>query len=530
MTAPAPDRKYPQAKEKQAPNERRSAASSLNAVAGFISRILSKPQTDYLVILTVTVLLVGLGLTMVLSSSMVTSRSSGGTVFTEFSRQSLIVLVGLVSMWFTMRISPRTIRRLSRLLVIVAFALLFAVLIPGIGVGAEEVGSNSWIRIGSVGIQPSEVAKLALAVWGSASIAKRLHQSKDMRVVLGPTLGLGAVMLLAVLLQKDLGMMMSVGIVLLALAFFAGVNARLFYAMLAAVGVIGLVATIEQAYRSARFTTWIETLLLNFKDGSTQGAAYQSHQGILSLSDGGLTGLGLGQSRAKWFYLPEATNDFIFAVVGEELGFLGAMAVVVLFALLGWFGIRTALAHTDPFMRTLAATLTLGVVVQAFFNMGYVVGLWPMTGVQLPLISAGGSSAVITLMSLGLLANCARHEPAAVSSMQHEGRPLVDRLLFLPEPQIVIAGTERRVERRNTTHRYGEPVTRQRGSAGRTSQDVRRDRDRLAESKRRNGTETMERGYDGRRRSALPQARNPRSNYGRSLHADRFHRPDSRRH
>lgn len=529
MTAHAPDRKRPQPKKAGEQAERGTAASTWSAVGARASKILSKPQTNYLVILTVTVLLVGLGLTMVLSSSMVTSRSSGGSVFTEFSRQAIIVVIGLIAMWFAMRISPQTIRRLSPALLFIAFALLVAVLIPGIGVGGDEVGSNSWIRIGSVGIQPSEAAKLALAVWGSASVAQRVNQSRELPTVLGPTLAIGSGVLLLVLLQKDLGMMMSVGVVLLAIAFFAGLNTRLFYGLLVTVGVIGLIATIAQAYRSARFTTWIETLMLNFKEGSTQGSSYQSHQGILSLSDGGLTGLGLGQSRAKWFYLPEATNDFIFAVVGEELGFLGAMAVVILFALLGWFGIRTALAHTDPFMRTLAATLTLSVVVQAFFNMGYVVGLWPMTGVQLPLISAGGSSAVITLISLGLLANCARHEPAAVSSMQHEGRPLIDRLLFLPEPQTVIAGTERRNERRNTTHRYGEPVTRQRGSAGRASQDVRRDRDRLAESKRRIGTESMERGYDGRRRSSLPQARTPRSNYGRSLPTDRSNRPDSRR-
>src|SRR5699024_2594995 len=120
------------------------------------------------------------------------------------------------------------------------------------------------------------------------------------------------------------------------------------------------------------------------------------------------------------YYLPEAKNDFIFAIIGEELGWVGASLVVVLFAVLGWFGIRTALAQADPFLSMLAATLTLGIVVQALYNISYVVGLMPMTGIQLPLISAGGTSMVITLGSLGLLANCARHEPKAISSMQHE--------------------------------------------------------------------------------------------------------------
>lgn len=331
-------------------------------------------------------------------------------------------------------------------------------------------------------------------------------------------------------------MMMSVGIVLLALVFFAGVNQRVFGMFLGLIAVVGVGAIMTQAYRSARITTWMDTFLLRFSDSSTQGSAYQSHQGILSLSDGGLTGLGLGQSRAKWFYLPEATNDFIFAVVGEELGFLGAIAVVLLFALLGWFGIHTALAHTDPFMRMLSATLTLGVVVQAFINIGYVIGYMPVTGIQLPLISAGGSSAVITLVAMGLLCNCARHEPATVSSMQHEGRPLIDRMLGLREPLPVIAGSERRVERRNTKQQFGDPVTRQRGGAGRAGQDARRERDRVEESRRRVGADTYERDYDGRRRSSLPPARGSRYQREerelppRTARDRRSTRPDSRRH
>ncbi|QFQ02149.1 Lipid II flippase FtsW [Corynebacterium urogenitale] len=512
-------------------------SSPWKTLAGRVQELLSKPQTNYVVIFTVTILLAALGLVMVFSSSMVTSRASGGSVYSEFLRQSVIVVVGFIGMWFAMWIRPQTIRRLSPYLLLVGVGLLLAVLIPGVGVGGDEVGSNSWIRFGGVGIQPSEVGKLALAVWGSASVAQKLNQSRDAKTVLGPMVAVGGGILFLVLMQKDLGMMMSLGVVLLALVFFAGVNTRSFSLLLGAVTVVGAIAILSQGYRSARITTWTEALLLRFQDGSTKGDAYQSYQGILSLSDGGLTGLGLGQSRAKWFYLPEATNDFIFAVIGEELGFLGALLVVTLFALLGWFGIRTALAHTDPFMRMLAATLTLGIVVQAFINMGYVVGYLPVTGIQLPLISAGGSSAVITLVTTGLLANCARHEPNAVSSMQHEGRPLIDRILLLPEPQPIVAGSERREARRTTAHRYGEPVTRRRGSAGRAGQDVRRERDRLEESKRRAGTEAMERDYDGRRRSSLPPVRDTRRSTprgqgrtaGRSLNSSRTHRPDTRR-
>lgn len=543
--------------KKKAGARQPEAASTWKTVAAKLDSALGKPQMNYIVILTVTMLLTGLGLVMVLSSSMVNSRASGGSVYSEFLRQAVIVAVGLIGMWVAMRIRPQTMRKISPYLMMFAFALLVAVLIPGIGVGGDEVGSNSWIRVGSVGIQPSEAAKLALAVWGSATVASRLSQTVEFRKALGPLLSAGALFLLLVLMQKDLGMMMSVGVVLLALVFFAGLNTRVFWGLLAIIAAVVVVAIVLQAYRSARITTWMDTFLLRFSDSSTQGSAYQSHQGILSLSDGGLTGLGLGQSRAKWFYLPEATNDFIFAVIGEELGFVGALAVVLLFALLGWFGIRCALAHTDPFMRMLAATLTLGVVVQAFINMGYVVGFLPVTGIQLPLISAGGTSAVITLVSMGLLANCARHEPETVSSMQHEGRPFVDRLLMLPEPLPVVAGSERRMERRTTTQRYGEPVTRQRGGVaaepveqddpgyrrgrqnsrsripGRMSQDVRRERDRVQESRRRLGTDGHARDYDGRRRSSLPPVRKERESVrdlgSRSTHTRRNNRPDSRR-
>lgn len=519
----------------QNPPSSQSSPRPLKAVARRIDSTLAQPRLNYFVILAITALLTGLGLIMVLSSSMVNSRANGGSVYSEFLRQAAIVVVGLVGMWCALRIRPQTIRKLSPYFMGLAFVLLIAVLIPGVGVGGDEVGSNSWIRVGSVGIQPSEAAKLALAVWGSATVAAQSNRSNKIAAALSPLLSVGGLFLLLVLVQKDLGMMMSVGIVLLALVFFSGLDTRVLGLLVGVVGAVGVGAIVAQAYRSARITTWMDTLFLHFSDSSTQGSSYQSHQGILSLSDGGLTGLGLGQSRAKWFYLPEATNDFIFAVVGEELGFGGALAVVLLFALLGWFGIRCALAHTDPFMRMLAATLTLGVVVQAFINMGYVVGFLPVTGIQLPLISAGGTSAVITLVSMGLLANCARHEPKTVSSMQHEGRPLVDRLLALPEPSPVMAGDQRRVQRRSTTQHYGEPVTRQRGGLSRTSQDARRAREREQEYQKRMGADEFTRGYDGRRRSSLPRVQppiQPRAQDNarlRNASHRRPNRPDSRR-
>lgn len=475
-----------------------------------VSAQLATPQLNYKVLMVVTACLTVLGLIMVLSSSMVTSYASGASVFGEFIKQAMVVVIGLVVMWFALRMRPETVRKYSPSLLVIAILMLIAVLIPGIGVGGDEVGSNSWIRIGPIGVQPSEVAKLALAVWGAATVSYRARATQRLNTGLGAFIAISAVIMLLVLFQKDLGMMFSVGIVVAALMFFAGVDRRVFFTILGSVALLGVFAISRKSFRGARITTWKDALTLNFGDTTTQGAAYQSHQGILSLSDGGLFGAGLGQSRAKWFYLPEAKNDFIFAIVGEELGLFGTVIVVILFGMLAFFGTRTALAQADPFLRLLAGTLTIGIAVQAFFNMGYVVGLLPVTGIQLPLISAGGSSAIITLLSMGLLCNCARNEPETISSMQHEGRPLIDRILMLPEPRGYKAGEQRRTERRETAYSYGEPVTRQRVSAGRGSQDVRRERDRVERSIRRVGGESRLRGYDGVRRQDLPPTATPK--------------------
>ena len=448
-------------------SSRRSEESPWKGLGEKFNRALAAPQMNYKVIMTVTVILVFIGLTMVLSSSMVsiTNDGDGIAVFTEFLRQAAVVAIGLVGMWLFLRVRPETVRRFSPVLLLIAFILLVLVLIPGIGVGGAEVGSNSWIRIGGVGIQPSEVAKFSLAVWGAAVIAARSRSYTTTLSVMLPFFLVSGVFLVLVILQNDLGMMLSLGSVMIALVFFAGASGMLLLgiAVLGAGGAVLL--SLAHSFRSSRFSSWYETFTLSFSEETSRGASYQSKQGIFSLADGGLIGQGLGQSRAK-YYLPEATNDFVFAIIGEELGLIGAGLVVVLFGLLAWFGLRTAMAQVDPFLRLLAAALTMGITIQAFYNIGYVVGLFPMTGVQLPLISAGGSSAIVTLASLGLLASIARHEPKTISSMQHEGRPLIDRLLFLREPKPYTPGQQQRDRVREQPRRYGEPVTRPRQPAG----------------------------------------------------------------
>jgi cell division protein FtsW len=226
-------------------------------------------------------------------------------------------------------------------------------------------------------------------------------------------------------------MTVSLGIVLVALLFYAGAPMRLMVALTGAAmgGAILLALTAE--YRLARVTAF-----LSGASADPLKAGFQANQALYSLADGGLFGVGLGQGRAKWDYLPNAHNDFIFAIVGEELGFLGAFAVLALFATLAYTGIRIANRNTDPWLKLVVATSTTWLVAQAAINIGYVVGLLPVTGLQLPLISSGGTSLVVTMFVFGVLANAARHEPEAVAALQQHGQGKVARLLGLrlPEP------------------------------------------------------------------------------------------------
>lgn len=443
---------------------RRTFFDSVSSVRDYLSK---QPGLDYLMIRIIILVLVGLGVVMVFSSSMATSVSEGGTVFSEALRQTFMVVVGLFAFWIALKVPLRVIRNLSPWLMWFTLALLIAVLIPGIGTGRESVGSQSWIAIGGLSMQPSELAKIVIAIWGAAFLAEQKHTKTDLNspfVRYGAMAGLWFLLIVA---QGDLGMAMSFAFVVVFTLIFAGIKWS-FVIVAAVIMVVGmLVVFLGGGFRSDRFHTYFDALIGNFSD--TQSTAFQSYQGFLSLADGSLAGVGLGQSRAKWFYLPEAKNDFIFAVIGEELGLWGGALVIILFGLLAFFGLRTAMRAQNQFQGLLAAALTMSVVGQAFINIGYVVGLLPVTGIQLPMISAGGTSAVITIGSMGLLASVARHEPEAVSAMQNYGRPLFDRLLFIQEPAPEREEhLRRRPKRSEHTEQRATPVTARTSTTRRT--------------------------------------------------------------
>ncbi|MCX7542481.1 putative peptidoglycan glycosyltransferase FtsW [Corynebacterium sp. P5848] len=425
---------------------------------------LSRPFFDYFVILSVVGLITAVGAVMVLSSSTTWSALDSG-VWTQGVRHMIFLSVGYMALWLALWMRPVLIRRLATPLLVVTIVLLVAVLIPGVGTGLVESGARSWLVLGPFTFQPSELAKVTLAVWGAHHLSDR---GPIRHWLNNPFMHYSAVTVLIVALilqQPDLGMaavcLSVAGLVLV----FAGIPGRFIIGIGGAFGLLALGTAIFSAlrgngegnYRTHRIEVYRDALLGDFDD--VRGKAFQSYQGFLSLAEGGTSGVGPGQSRAKWFYLPEAKNDFIFAIIGEETGLVGGTIVILLFGALGIVGLRCAMRSADPFLKLLAATLTAGVVSQAFVNIGYVVGLLPVTGIQLPMISSGGSSAIITIGSMGLLASAARHEPEAVSTMQSYGRPAIDRFLWLREPDP--AGSQGSVAHQNRpTRRPAEAVTR----------------------------------------------------------------------
>lgn len=388
---------------------------------------LGRPMTSFHLIIAVAALLTTLGLTMVLSASGVYSYDQDGSPWIVFAKQVLWTLVGLVAFYVALRTPVNMMRRLAFSGFALTVVMLVLVLIPGIGKVAN--GSRGWFVIAGLSMQPSELAKIAFAVWGAHLLAARRMEQASLREMLIPLVPAAVIALALIVAQPDLGQTVSLGIILLALLWYAGLPLRVFMTSLLAVMVSAAVLAMAEGYRSDRVRSWLDPA------ADSQGSGYQARQARFALANGGVFGDGLGQGTAKWNYLPNAHNDFIFAIIGEELGFVGAAGLLCLFGLFAYTGMRIARRSADPFLRLLTATATTWVLGQVFINVGYVVGLLPVTGLQLPLISAGGTSTATTLFMMGLITNAARHEPEAVAALRAGRDDRVNRLLRLPLPE-----------------------------------------------------------------------------------------------
>jgi cell division protein FtsW len=404
-----------------------AAAASADAPRTRFGAWLGRPMTSFHLIIAVAALLTSLGLIMVLSASGVHSYDEDGSPWVIFGKQLIWTLVGLFAFYTAMRMRVQTMRSLAFSAFAITIVMLVLVLIPGIG--KEANGSRGWFVVAGLSMQPSELTKIAFAIWGAHLLAARRMEHASLREMLIPLVPAAVIALALIVAQPDLGQTVSLGIILLALLWYAGLPLRVFLSSLFAAVASAAVLAVSEGYRSDRVMSWLNP------GADSQGSGYQAKQAKFALANGGVFGDGLGQGTAKWNYLPNAHNDFIFAIIGEELGFIGAAGLLCLFGLFAYTGMRIARRSADPFLRLLTATATMWVLGQAFINVGYVIGLLPITGLQLPLISAGGTSTATTLLIIGVIANAARHEPEAVAALRAGRDDPVNRLLRLPLPQ-----------------------------------------------------------------------------------------------
>ena len=358
-----------------------------------------RSSSAILLLATVAVLNV-IGVVMVLSASSVASLTDYGSPWYFFFRQLIWTVLGVFGFVVGVRVDYRRWRRFITPLLIVSAALLVIVLIPGIGIHVS--GSRRWLGFDFMRFQPSELAKLALLLYTADLLSRRASEVGDWHRVLKPVvfvlLGFGFL----VMREPDLGSTLVLALVVGAVLLAGGVRVKHLTALLF-LGVAAVTAlSIAEPYRRARLFSFLHPF------DYASNAGYQVSQSFIALGSGGLTGVGLGAGRAKWNFLPNAHTDFIFAIIGEEIGMLGCMAVLLLFVAFGFLGIRAALRAPDRFGALLAAGITMWIVGQAVVNISAVIGLLPVTGIPLPFVSFGGSALLVTMLAAGMLTNIAR--------------------------------------------------------------------------------------------------------------------------
>ncbi len=359
-------------------------------------------RTPNSVLLVVSVaVLNAIGLVMVLSASSIESIDlHAGSPWWYFERQVAWTVLAMVGFVVASRIDYRRWRAWTGPLLFVAMGLLFVVLIPGIGIYAD--GARRWIGYGQFRVQPSEIAKLALLVYSADLLTRRQAVVRNWKRSVGPVVLVLTAMGVLVMAEPDLASMMVIGVIAMATLIAGGVRMR-HISVLAAIAASGVtVFALYVPWRRARMLAFLDP----WHDRANTG--YQVVQSLIATGSGGWTGVGLGAGRSKWGFLPAAHTDFIFAVIGEELGLVGTVAVISLFALIAVMGIRTAARAPDRFGMILATGVTAWIIGQAVLNLGGVVSLLPVTGVPLPFISVGGTALITTMVAAGVLVNVAR--------------------------------------------------------------------------------------------------------------------------
>jgi len=345
-----------------------------------------------------------IGAVMVFSASAVMAREEFGSAYVFIGRQLVWLVLGLAGMIGLMNFDYRKLRQPA---VIFSSLCVIIVLLCAVFFLDKSKATHRWIRFGPVGFQPSELAKLVVILYLSWFLEWRrktkIFSVNDLLHTLGPALGPVLLMVVLVVAQPDLGTSFEIFVVAMSILFVSGLELRyVAYAALAALPAL-FVLIVRVPYRMQRVLAFLQP------ESDPQGSGFQLMQSLIAVGSGGLFGVGLMESRQKLFYLPEAHTDFIYAVLCEELGFLGGAAVIVLFGIYGWRGLRAALAAPDDFGRFLAVGITGMVMSQALINLSVVLGLMPTKGIPLPFISYGGSSLLVMLLATGVLLNISQH-------------------------------------------------------------------------------------------------------------------------
>ncbi|MFQ5450176.1 MAG: putative lipid II flippase FtsW [Nitrospinaceae bacterium] len=351
---------------------------------------------DFILFIAVATLIL-MGIVMVFSSSAVFAMEEYNDSYYFLKRQLLFLFLGSGVLWAARKTNYHKLEQFTYPVMIITLLLLLAVMLPGLG--KEAGGARRWLSLGGFSFQPSELAKFTVVVFIAKSLVKRADKLRNFAYGFLPNLIVLGFFFVPILYQPDLGTALIISMVAFTMLFIAGVRKKFLFLSMAA-GIPFLVSAIMNAeYRTRRILAFLDP----WQDPSNTG--FQAIQSFYAFGRGGYWGLGLGDSSQKLFYLPEAHTDFIFSVIGEELGFIGTMGILILFAVLMWRGFVTAYRAKDPFGSHLAIGLTLLLGFQAFINMGVTVGILPTKGLPLPFISMGGSSLVVSMLCVGVLLN-----------------------------------------------------------------------------------------------------------------------------
>jgi cell division protein FtsW len=383
-------------------------------------RFLDRPFASVQLLLLAAAGLLGFGILMAVSTTIAASHDIGGTntstIWSQMTKEAQFVALGLPLFWIALKLPPRAYRVLTYPILAIALVALCAVLVPGIGVGVY--GARRWIDLGPLQLQPSELGKIAVLLWGGDLLARKqqlgtLRRARHLFVPLVPGFALVAGL---VMMEPDLGTTLCFMLILLGLLWMVGMPFRYFSTVVLAVagGVTAL--AFAAPYRLERLTTFLHP----FKDAQNSG--FHTVEGLYALASGGIFGVGIGQGTSKYGWVPNANSDYVFAIIGEELGLLGCLAVLALFGMLAYTGMRVARRNADPFVRLVAGGATVWLCGQAVINIGYVTGLLPVTGIPLPFISAGGTSLLASFFVLGMLTSFARHETPAIAAARRAQR------------------------------------------------------------------------------------------------------------